>query len=373
MQNKVISADGHIDLKYLPHDLFVSNAPRGWEDQVPRVLELKEGKSWVAEGVDLGTNHNYSLKHPECGESKHIDRMFEAGFYEERPHLTTPELRRKDQEIDGVDAEVIYGILGLGTALKNPELVQVVYQIYNTWVADFRKTDPGRFAALACIPNHDPQVAAGEVRRAAKLGLNGADFVVSSAVKPLWHRDWDPLWAAAEECNIPISLHTTVYPVRWDHDAAMSGDDKLLARGILVTLIQISGAEFLVSMILSGVLDRFPRMKVVLGEAGVGWLPYVLARMDEEYDDRLTSLRLSLKPSEYWRRQGYTTFQHETTVADAIAAVGEDNIMWGSDYPHFDSVWPDSRRSIDQDLGRLEESVRRKLTYENAGRLYGFI
>ena len=92
--------------------------------------------------------------------------------------------------------------------------------------------------------------------------------------------------------------------------------------------------------------------------------------MDEEYEDKFSHLNFSLKPSDYWRRQGFTTFQHETTLADVIHLVGEDNILWGSDYPHADGVWPDSRKTIEADIGQLDERVRRKLTRDNVGKLY---
>ena len=144
------------------------------------------------------------------GYSKHVDKMFDVGFYEGGPHPTTPGLRLKDQELDGIDAEVMYGILGVGMRLENPELIRVVYQIYNDWAADFCRTNPHRFVGLACLPNHDPAAAAAELRRAARLGLKGADFPVSTAVYPIWHGAWDPLWAAAQECQIPISFHMIV-------------------------------------------------------------------------------------------------------------------------------------------------------------------
>lgn len=376
MAYTVISSDGHIDLKWLPHDLFVGNAPAKWKEQVPRVVETKAGKHWFAEGTDLtarpfGTLAN--LEPPERGVSKHIDRMYDLGFFDGAPHPTTPALRRHDQEIDGIDAEVIYGILGISRLLQDRELLRVVYEIYNTWAAEFCQANPQRFAALACIPNDDPQLAAAELRRAAKLGLKGADFAVSTAVQPIWHRDWEPLWAAAQECNIPISFHTTGYAVRAPADAQMAQEYDAQVRATRLTLFQMAGAEFLASIVFSGALERYPGLKFVLGECGASWLPYVLARMDEEYEDQFRHLNFSLKPSEYWQRQGYTTFQHETALADVVHLVGEDNVMWGSDYPHPDGIWPDSLAVLEADLGRLKASVRRKLTCDNAGKLYGFL
>src|SRR5205823_4919659 len=120
-------------------------------------------------------------------------------------------------------------------------------------------------------------------------------------------------------------------------------------RATRTTMFQIAAAEFLAGIVFSGALDRFPGFKFVLGEAGVSWLPYILDRMDEEYEDRYHQLTLSMKPSELWRRQGYSTYQHEPSVAVMIPLIGEDNIMWGSDYPHPDGIWPDSQKWIAED------------------------
>ena len=90
----------------------------------------------------------------------------------------------------------------------------------------------------------------------------------------------------------------------------------------------------------------------MLGECGVTWVPHVLNRMDEEYEDRLDALsdKLPMKPSEYWSRQGYTTYQHEIGLPQFLPMVGEDNVIWGSDYPHPDRIWPESQKWIEEDL-----------------------
>jgi predicted TIM-barrel fold metal-dependent hydrolase len=159
---------------------------------------------WFAEGRDLAAlplGSQANMVPPQRGVSKHVDRMYEAGFYEGLPHPVTPELRLKDQEIDGVDAEVIYGIFSIHRLIEDRELLRVIYHAYNDYAADLCKARPERLVALACIPNDDPLIAAAEVRRAASMGLRGVDFGCATAVKPIWHRDWDPLWEAVQECE----------------------------------------------------------------------------------------------------------------------------------------------------------------------------
>ena len=375
MEYKLISGDSHIDMTWMPGNVFVENAPAKYRDAVPRVVDSEAGPHWFAEGKDLGVygGLGFGFTKPDRGQSKHIDMMYDAGFYEGGPHPTTPDLRLKDMAIDGIDAEVIYGILGVGLRFEDAEMTRVVYEIYNTWAADFCNSTPGRWAALACIPNNDPQVAATELRRAASLGLKGADFAVATAVKPIWHRDWDVLWQAASECNIPISFHTTGPNVREPNDAQMEKEYDMEYRMTKISLFQMAGAEYLASIIFSGACGRFPGLKFVLGECGVTWLPHVLNRMDEEYEDRRHNLNMPNKPSEYWSRQGYSTYQHEIGLPEFLPMVGVDNVVWGSDYPHPDGIWPESQKWIEEDLAGLPPEARRKITRDNTGKLYGFL
>ena len=375
MEYKLISGDSHIDMTWMPGNVFVENAPAKYRDAVPRVVDSEAGPHWFAEGKDLGVygGLGFGFTKPDRGQSKHIDMMYDAGFYEGGPHPTTPGLRLKDMAIDGIDAEVIYGILGVGLRFEDAEMTRVVYEIYNTWAADFCNSTPGRWAALACIPNNDPQVAATELRRAASLGLRGADFAVATAVKPIWHRDWDVLWQAASECNIPISFHTTGPNVREPNDAQMEKEYDMEYRMTKISLFQMAGAEYLASIIFSGACGRFPGLKFVLGECGVTWLPHVLNRMDEEYEDRRHNLSMPNKPSEYWSRQGYTTYQHEIGLPEFLPMVGVDNVVWGSDYPHPDGIWPESQKWIEEDLAGLPSEAQRKITRDNTGKLYGFL
>ena len=375
MEYKLISGDSHIDMTWMPGDVFVENAPARYRDAVPRVVDSESGPHWFAEGKDLGVygGLGFGFTKPDRGQSKHIDMMYDAGFYEGGPHPTTPDLRLKDMAIDGIDAEVIYGVLGVGLRFEDAEMTRVVYEIYNTWAADFCNSTPGRWAALACIPNNDPQVAATELRRAAALGLRGVDFAVATAVKPIWHRDWDVLWQAASECSVPISFHTTGPNVREPNDKQMEQEYDMEYRMTKISLFQMAGAADLASIIFSGACERFPGLKFVLGECGVTWLPHVLNRMDEEYEDRRHNLSMPNKPSEYWSRQGYSTYQHEIGLPEFLPMVGVDNVVWGSDYPHPDGIWPESQKWIEEDLAGIAPEARRKITRDNTGKLYGFL
>ena len=254
---------------------------------------------------------------------------------------------------------MIYGILGVGLNLKDAEAMSLVYRIYNDWAADFCKQAPDRLRALACIPNHDPAEAASELRRASALGLRGADFAVASASKPMYHETWDALWEAAEETGAPISFHTTGLAVRLP-DPEEAEEYERRYRAVRITGFQLSGVEYLASVVFSGACDRHPGLRFVLGESGVTWLPYVLDRMDHEYEDRFYHLNLSMSPREFWLRQGYSTYQKESIDPAMVPLMGEDNVIWGSDYPHPDGVWPDSLETIQDNLSASRTRLRRR-------------
>ena len=124
------------------------------------------------------------------------------------------------------------------------------------------------------------------------------------------------------------------------------------------------------SIIFAGVLEHRPNLKIVIGEAGTGWIPYILDRMDAEWEDQFKELDLKMPPSEYWRRQCYATYQTDPIGIRLLDVLGEDNVMWGSDYPHPDGIWPDSQEFLTRELSGVSAEARRKITRDNAMKLY---
>ena len=156
-------------------------------------------------------------------------------------------------------------------------------------------------------------------------------------------------------------------------DEAMAKEYDLRYRATRTTMFQISAAEFLASIVFSGALDRFPGFKFVLGEAGVGWLPYILDRMDEEYEDRYYQLASVDEAERALAPPGLLDVPARAVGGAMIPLIGEDTIMWGSDYPHPDGIWPDSQKWIAEDLAGVSPAVQRKIVCENAGKLYGLL
>jgi len=379
MAERLISGDNHIDLTYCPPDLWSSQAPAKWKLLVPRVEELEDGLHWFVNAQDKGMWNGVGpgfLKYQK-GSFGHIDEMKDYGFEWDyrrgaQPRPTTPELRLADLDRDGVEAEIIYGCLMINDLIPSGDQRAWANQVYNDWAIDFAKrSDPNRVFPLAIVPNNDPLVAAAEVRRCAKMGLRGGDLAFKSMSLPLYHHDWYPLWEAAAECNFPISFHSTGFKgIRTPDTPEMEKEYMIQWRLVRSALFQLDTMEVFVSLIASGACEQYPKFKFVLGESGVTWLPYVFDRLDTEYEDRGRSLGFKLKPSDYFKRQGYVTYQQDQYMEPIIPLIGEDNIIWGADYPHPDCLWPESRKYIEKNLGMLPERVRLKITSENVIKLY---
>ncbi len=378
MEYRVISADCHIDLPWLPPDLFTANACRALKGRMPYVTDGDKGPVWVSgNGATFGLQNGMGSAGREYipGQIQRSDRMAAEGLYEDGKkgirRLTDPELRIKDQDRDGIQAEVLFGILGAGARLNDGPAATEMMRIYNDWLADFCDRRPERFAGLASIPNHDVAAAAAEIARVVKRGaLRGLEVANSWDMKPLFDPDWDPLWKAVAESGLPLHFHT-IGAKKPDFES-MPPLQGRQAHAVYITGFQLGMARILMEIIYSGVLETYPSLQVVIAESGIGWIPYLLERMDMEWEEQYQDLTLKMKPSAYWHRQCFATYQSDETGLRLLDILGEDNVMWGSDFPHPDGVWPDSQAFIEKELGHLPAATRHKIVCGNAAELYGF-
>jgi predicted TIM-barrel fold metal-dependent hydrolase len=306
-----------------------------------------------------------------------LDRIASTGLYTDgakgifRP--TTPELRLKDQDRDGIQAEVLYGLLGTGNKMADREASAEFYRIYNDWLSDFCSYDRTRFVGLASIPSYSIEAAVAETLRSSKLNIGGLDVSFSYNMMPLWDASWDPLWRAAADANLAVHFHTIGPPPTAAVPEKLSEASKLADQASRTAGNQLFLATILASIIHGGALERFPNLRIVLGESGIGWIPYVLDRMDHEFEERFKNLPLKMKPSAYWRRQCRATFQYDPIGVMLLDKIGVETVMWGSDYPHPDGVFPDSQEYIQRQFGELPPLARRQVTCANAGKFYGLI
>ncbi len=386
LEYRCISADCHIDLCWLPHDLFVANASREMKHRMPYVVHGPGGPIWVTEsGLNLGFANGKGCATGATGrrtivpgEDRRLDRIAATGLFTDgargifRP--TAPELRLKEQERDGIQAEVIYGLLNAGNKMTDPDAALEFYRIYNDWLSHFCAYDRQRFVGLASIPSYSVELAVAETRRVAKLGLGGLDVSASWDMIPLSDPYWDPLWEAAVEVNLAVHFHTINPPPGVAPRADLPAVFKKAHEATWMAGFQLYLAAILAAVIHGGALERYPKLRIVLGESGIGWIPYVLDRMDYEYEDKFKGrIPLTMKPSDYWRRQCRATFQNDRVGVKLLDDLGVENVMWGSDYPHADSVFPDSQEYIERQFAHLASTTRHKITCENAGKFYGLM
>jgi predicted TIM-barrel fold metal-dependent hydrolase len=374
-----ISADCHIDLPMLAPDIFTANATPALKERMPYVTDGPDGPYWTCKnGGSFGLLNGVGPAGQKLvpGQNYRVDVMAATGLYEDgkkgHRHPTDPVLRAKDMDRDGVQAEVIFGILGAATRLNDPVAANEMFRIYNDWLVDFCKLDPARFIGLACLPYGDIDAAVKEVRRVAKLGLRGVELSCSWDMEPMWHPMWEPLWKTIHEVNLPLHFHTfpAVPPSQLDK---ATGQSRRAAFFTVVSGFQMNLVNILAAVIGAAVLERYPNVRISFGESGIGWIPYALDRMDFEWEDRFRDLGLTMKPSDYWRRQCKGTFQFDRIGGKLIEEMGVETLMWGSDYPHADGVWPESDKYIQEQFGHLSADYTHKITCENAGRFYGLI
>jgi predicted TIM-barrel fold metal-dependent hydrolase len=364
---------------WLPPDLFTSEAPAHLKDRMPYVADSPDGPRWVTKsgasfGFVAGVGSGGTKYVP--GSQLRVDVMASTGLYTEgakgvrRPG--DPHLRIKEMDRDGVDAEVIYGILAAAGKMNDIEASNAMLRIYNTWMADFCRQYPNRHIGLANLPYGDIDAAVAEVHRVATLGFKGVELSCSWNMEPMWHPQWEPLWAAINEVNLPLHFHT--FPsVPPELRTKYQGLTQRALRFSGLCMFQITLGHILTALMGSAVFERYPNLRVVFGESGIGWIPYVLDRMDFEYEDQYKDLPLKMRPSEYWRRQCKATFQYDRIGTKLIDDMGVETLMWGSDYPHPDGVWPESEKYISEQFKDLPEEVVKAITCDNAGRFYGLI
>ncbi len=377
MKYKRISADCHIDLCWMPPDLFVTEATPAMKDRIPYVTDGPDGPYWTCKnGTSFGLKNGVGPSGQKYVPGVHAraDLMAETKLYEDGKkdirRVSDPDLRIKDMERDNVDAEVMYGILGAASKLADHDAANEMYRIYNDWLKDFCSKYPDRQIGLACLPYGDIPAAVQEIYRVKDLGLRGIELSCSWDMEPMYHPMWEPLWQAINEVELPLHFHTfpAVSPQRMQN---LEGKTRRAAMFTTVSGFQMNLINIIAAIIGGAVLERYPNVRVALGESGIGWLPYALDRMDFEWEDRFKDLGLTMKPSDYWRRQCKATFQFDNIGTKLVDDIGVESLMWGSDYPHGDGVWPDSDRYIKEQFGHLPADVTHKITCENAAKFYG--
>ncbi|MGH7846096.1 MAG: amidohydrolase family protein, partial [Candidatus Binatia bacterium] len=315
----MISADSHVSE---PVDLWEQRLPAAFRDRAPNFR--KSGSRGGKPPVHLKASIDERQKIEESKPVSHAERR--AG--------RDPVARLSEMLQDGVGAEVLYPSLGGKLFfIEDAALQEACAQVYNDWIAEYCSVAPERLLGIAIISTNDINHAVNELTRCKKAGMKGA--IIWQLPPPdlaFTSEHYDPFWAAAQELEMPVSLHiNTGYRSRGYLDVHGLQSYR---RSINIKLEEVIDSLF--DIIFSGVLERFPRLKVVVVENEVGWVPFWLEQCDKYYErHRLVEpLPIKQRPSEYFYRQVYATFFNDETGGRLLSWWGTDNCMWSNDYPH---------------------------------------
>jgi predicted TIM-barrel fold metal-dependent hydrolase len=374
----VISADSHV---LEPAGLWMERVDKRLRDRAPRVEPVNGVPSLVAPGSGI---QPFALTgFSAAGRSgEELTKFIGTGYEAARPGGWDPAERLKDQEIDGLQGEVVYSSLGMPLfGLEDPELQRGCFAAYNDWVSEFCSYSPNRLFGIALIGLEDVKEGVKELERCRKKGLRGALIAgLSPQDRPYTSRVYDPFWQAAGELGMPISLHVVSAAKRKhlltptaQQIAAAEGDAPGIGMIALYMFLTTDVQQSMFMIVLSGVLDRFPKLKIVSAENDTGWLPHFMFRMDHAYEKlhHRANLNLEMTPGELMRRQVFATFQDDPIGPMTYKYFGTDNYMWASDFPHPDSTFPDSHKVIERDFEGIPEDVKKKMVFDNVKRLYG--
>jgi predicted TIM-barrel fold metal-dependent hydrolase len=362
---RAFSADSHVSE---PPDLWTARLDRRFRERAPRV-ETREHDGrlqdmFVYEGfpphrVAVG------LAAAALDSSRQEFQRTRGNYRDARPGGWDPVERLKDQDLDGVEGEVLHTTLGFRLFwLEDPELQRACFGVYNDWLAEFCRSAPQRLLGLGLISLHDVGLAVQELERCARLGLRGAMIWCSPPeARPYSGEEYDPFWAAAQALGMPVSLHSLT-----GHAESRTPLNWFLHLVVMHHEVERSIA----TLILSGVLERFPRLRVVSVENGAGWVPFFLERIDLAARVAAVSFptRLSIEPSAYFRRQVYVAYVDDPVAVENRQRIGVENLMWSSDYPHSASTWPHSQTIIARDFQGVAPDERRRIVRDNVVALY---
>jgi predicted TIM-barrel fold metal-dependent hydrolase len=260
--------------------------------------------------------------------------------------------------------------------VPDSELLTEVCRVYNDWITDFCKPYPERLKGIAMLNVDDVEEACQELERIKQLGLVGAFIPVSPLPdKPYRHPIYERLWWTAQDLDVPLLLHigTPRVGVPGNEFTVNSSDMTGAGRSTTDYWVRYS----LGAMLFAGVFDRYPRLKVGSVEHETMWIPHWLQQMDFTYRERPVftkgwKSREGMLPSEYWRRNMFVEFMEDDLGVRIRDTIGVDNMLWGSDFPHSESTWPQSKQFLDRIFAGVPEEDRRKITCENAAQLFGF-
>ncbi len=371
----IIDIDSHYTE---PPELWTSRAPARWKDLAPRVVKLEGKDCWIADRDVLLSPPGFCVIRRDG--SKVQGKVSLETFEEMTPAATHVEARLRKLDELGLTLQVVYpNVLGFAGAslmqVKDAALRSFCITGYNDGVAELQARSGGRLFPQALLPFWDAEQSVKELIRChEELQLTGfalPDSPENWGLPSLHMSHWDPLWSVAQERGLPCNFHIGSGGLSLNQAWPNLPFDRMLAA--VSTVVFMANARCIVNLIFSGLLDRFPRQKFVSVESGIGYLPFLLESCEYQMDENTVNRAgLALRPREYFKRQIYASYWFEKDHTHwALEAVGEDNVMFETDFPHPTCLYPSVREQVQASLADHAPRVQRKVLYENAARVYG--
>lgn len=375
----LISADSHA--AFARDDFTSRMSEKKWGDKIPQVIEFEQDgelhDGWSLYGRTPSAEQR-GFQPQVCNCPALMGEPFPhwPKRWEEVPKMAyDPAERLKALDIDRVDAEVLFPNPPGGNyhQFGDVEYEFDTLQTYNDILSDWTKVSD-RYLPLISIPwLSPPDVIAKEIERSVDNGHRGVNLL-GKPPKGLPHLadpHWYPIWDICSELGVPVHFHGSAGIGVGDTAKAWDGYSKRQAHSASTSTSAVTPAQIVPQLIFTGVTERYPGLKVVFAEAGIGGLNYLINTCDHVWElHHLWTEGLTTRPSEIIRRQMFVNFWFEEEGIKLRHDIGIDNIMWESDFPHVAAYYPDSWGSIERVLKGVPEDERRKLLYENALRVY---
>jgi uncharacterized protein len=358
----VVDADGHV---VEPESMWTALPDR----HRPTIVRDGSGYEHVTVGdteilaVPLGTLATPGARFGDPADVRSLEEALAGGW--------DPRARLLDMDREGIDQAVLFPSVGLYFwALDDLAAAAAIARTYNDWLAGYCAADPGRLFGAAMLPVQDPAAAVAELRRAHDELHFPAAFVRPNPCRgrSLPHRAYEPLWEAAEELEMVIGVHegsSVIVPTL----AADRPFNPLVLHAVSHTFEQMLACAQLIAF---GVLERHPHLRVVFLESGGGWAPFWLERLDEQAESfGAFCPEMRVAPSEYFRRQCWISYEiDERTLPVLAPLIGEDRVVWGSDYPHHDATFPGAVERLRETIAPMAPDVQTRILGGNAAALY---
>jgi predicted TIM-barrel fold metal-dependent hydrolase len=370
---KIVDCDTHFSE---PPDLFTSRAPARFKDKVPVMRRVDGYDRWFIGDKNFGMSGGNVIRKDK---NKLLGRVAFPTLEEGDPGAYQVKPRLQAMDDMGVYAQICFqngGVTQAGSlmALGDDELALAIIQMFNDGCADRQQESGERLFSLPNLPMWDKAATEAEARRCIDMGLKG--FVMPDKPerlgKPSYSNDyWNPLWEMCEATGTPINFHlnSAINPggITWDE---FDFEQRLAVASMMYS---VGNAANLGIWLVSGVLDRYPNLKIGLIESGLGWVPFVVEMMEHQIDEMMPNAgkKLQKRPWEYFRQNFWVTFWYESIgPKQLLETVGVDRVLFETDYPHPTSLYPGVQEHIVDVLGGYDDSVRKRVLETNAVKLY---